>query len=269
MTDSVTPENFKERSVWVVVAAAGVGSRTGLAIPKQYSMISGYPVICHILTELLEFPLIAGVMVVVAKEDKFWPRIYSAFTEKRKKDENRIHFCQGGEQRADSVLAGLKALENIVEKDDWILVHDAARPGLNAEDLESVFNALATLENIDGLLPGLKSTDTLKQLDENGVVKKTLDRNKIWQAQTPQCFKFSQLKKVLQNLSEKLNITDESSAMEAAGFSTKIILGSIDNFKITNAEDLQRMTEVIGKQLATGKRQQPSEYFSLLTEQQN
>lgn len=213
---------------WAVVPAAGVGKRMNADRPKQYLMLSGKTVIEHTLSRLIEAQVFSAVSVAVSEEDPYWPELAIARHE-------AIITAPGGKERADSVLSGLKAIGHQADDDDWVLVHDAARPCLTAEDIRLMINTLQN-DDVGGIL-ALPSHDTLKQVNGNDIVN-TQDRRQIWRALTPQMFRYGMLKSALTATAGNLAVTDEASALELMGFTPKIVEGRPDNIKITRPEDL-------------------------------
>ncbi len=225
---------------FVVVPAAGVGKRMGASIPKQYLELAGRPVLQHTLERLLAVREVRHVMVALAADDDRWPQLPVA-------SHPRVLTTIGGVERADSVLAGLRSLEEIALEDDWVLVHDAARPCLRTGDVVRLLERLAE-DPVGGIL-ALPSVDTLKQVEE-GAIQQTLDRRRIWRALTPQMFRYGLLCDALERaLNAGQVITDEANAMEYAGFRPKIVEGSPDNIKITRPEDLPLAEFYLGQRL--------------------
>ena len=216
-------------SYWAVVPAAGVGKRMGTDIPKQYLAIAGKPVLQHTLERLLAFPLFKSVVVALSPKDPFWPELPVAANP-------RITVVPGGKERGDSVLAGLFGLDGIAADGDWVLVHDAARPCLQESDLHKLTETLGQ-DAVGGIL-ALPCHDTLKKIEGDKILE-TLDRNVIWRALTPQMFRYRLLRDALSRALERgIEITDEASAIESAGYHPKIVEGRPDNIKITRPEDL-------------------------------
>lgn len=212
--------------LFAVVPAAGAGSRLGGATPKQYLTLGGKTLLDHSLQVLLGYPELEQLAVVVADGDSHWPA--SAYAK---------HPCvvtaPGGNSRAASVLAGLHALRSQASDDDQVLVHDAARPCLRGEDLDKLVRR--GRRSTDGALLAVPARDTLK-LAADDVVDNTLDRSRIWQAQTPQMFRFGRLMAALEVADE--TVTDEASAIEAQGGKPRLVQGHHDNIKVTFLEDL-------------------------------
>jgi 2-C-methyl-D-erythritol 4-phosphate cytidylyltransferase len=215
---------------WAVVPAAGVGRRMGGPLPKQYLKLAGRPVIDHTLERLLGHPRIRAVAVVLGAEDGWWPD--TAFA--RHPDVIR---APGGTERCHSVLHGLRALAGLAGEQDWVLVHDAARPCLRGEDIDRLMGRLAD-HPVGGLL-GLPVRDTMKRSDKAGEVLETVPRDNLWHAFTPQMFRLGMLREALRLALERgALVTDEASAMELAGHRPVMVEGQADNIKITRPQDL-------------------------------
>ncbi|CDZ94167.1 2-C-methyl-D-erythritol 4-phosphate cytidylyltransferase [Pseudomonas saudiphocaensis] len=223
-------------SFWVVIPAAGVGSRMRADRPKQYLQLGGRTILEHTLDCFLGHPNLLGLVVSLAEDDPWWPSLACA-------SDSRIHRAAGGAERADSVLSGLRLLGKLgAAADDWVLVHDAARPNLIREDLDRLLAELAN-DPVGGLL-AVPVRDTLKRVGPDGRVRETVDRSVIWQAYTPQMFRFGALEEALAGaLARKVAITDEASALEWAGQSPRLVEGRADNLKITRPEDLQWLAQ--------------------------
>lgn len=225
--------NKQSPPFWVVIPAAGVGSRMRANIPKQYLRLGSHTVIEQTLSCFLSHPNLLGIVVCLSEGDDYWPALPMS-------QHPLIQVAIGGKERADSVLAGLNLLLSQAQKDDWVLVHDAARPNLQREDLDSLL-INAGQDEVGGLL-ATPARDTLKEIDDVGRVKRTLNRKIIWQALTPQMFHLCQLQKAIaQGLKSGYTITDEASAMELMGLSPLLVEGRSDNLKITHPEDIQRL----------------------------
>jgi 2-C-methyl-D-erythritol 4-phosphate cytidylyltransferase len=213
---------------WAVVPAAGVGKRMNADRPKQYLHLAGCTVIEHTLSRLLQAKVFTAVAVSISVEDPYWPELAIA-------NHDHIITAPGGKERADSVLSGLKILQDRANDDDWVLVHDAARPCLTTQDIRLLVDTLAN-DEVGGIL-ALSSHDTLKHVDGNCIVN-TLDRSHIWRALTPQMFRYGMLKTALEETAGDPRVTDEASALEIRGYTPKIVEGRPDNIKITRPEDL-------------------------------
>ncbi len=266
MNNSSLKNSLALKSVWVVIPAAGFGRRTQSNIPKQYLQIQNHSVLAHTVSQFLDHPEISGVMVVIAKNDPYWDEFFKSFKGNIDSQPAKLKFCVGGEQRINSVMAGIDAVREYVANDDWLLVHDAARPGIKTSDLDQLFQFLRNKEpQVDGFLLAQKMADTLKKTNMKAVVNSTIDRTNIWQAQTPQAFKYLELKDCLKNQLAAAQtptlITDESSAMELAGYKVQAIQSSRGNFKITSKEDLVEMDWELDKQFKLTQRLTPEKFF--------
>lgn len=216
---------------WALVPAAGVGSRMRADRPKQYLQLAGKTILEHSLGCFLDHPQLRGLVVSLAADDPCWPTLACA-------QDPRIQRAEGGRERADSVLNGLLRLTELgAQEQDWVLVHDAARPNLARSDLDKLLAELAD-DPVGGLL-AVPARDTLKRAGADGRVRETVDRALIWQAYTPQMFRLGPLHRALaEALVADVAITDESSAIEWAGQAPRLIEGRADNLKITRPEDL-------------------------------
>jgi len=213
---------------WAVVPAAGVGKRMQADRPKQYLPLAGKTVIEHTLTRLLESGAFQKVAVAISVEDPYWLELSIA-------KHPDVITAPGGKERADSVLSALKALEDIASENDWVLVHDAARPCLTTADIHLQIETLKN-DGVGGIL-ALSSHDTLKHVDGDTITA-TIDRKHVWRALTPQMFKYGMLRDALQQTEGNPAVTDEASALELLGHKPKIVEGRPDNIKITRPEDL-------------------------------
>jgi 2-C-methyl-D-erythritol 4-phosphate cytidylyltransferase len=212
---------------FALVPAAGSGSRMGVARPKQYLELAGKPLIHHALATLCAAPAISAVYVVLAVDDAEWGRHdWSAMGPKLKP-----LYC-GGPSRADSVHNGLRAIAGEVAPDDWVLVHDAARPCLAAYHLEALFSQVSEAD-VGGIL-AVPVADTLKRADETTHIAATVPREGLWQAQTPQMFRYRVLRQALERTG---GVTDEASAVEALGFRPRLVAADATNLKVTYALD--------------------------------
>jgi 2-C-methyl-D-erythritol 4-phosphate cytidylyltransferase len=209
-----------------LVPAAGFGARMGHELPKQYLPLAGQPMIFHALNTLCSSPEIATVFVVLAPDDALFHSFdWSCFGDKL-----QPLYC-GGERRADTVLNGLQASE--IEPDDWVLVHDAARPCLTQAHLSRLIAELRD-DEVGGIL-AVPVADTLKRADGGTRILRTESREGLWQAQTPQMFRAGLLAQALQQCSQ---VTDEASAVEAMGLQPRLVLSESANFKVTYPQDL-------------------------------
>ena len=211
-----------------LIPAAGTGERMGQSKPKQYLALLGRTMLYHSVNALLADGRIDTVFVVLAPTDSEFRQ-----HEWREFGERVAPLYCGGATRHDSVLNGLIAASSTVQSDDWILVHDAARPCLGRRELQRMLDALAA-DEVGGIL-GVPVADTLKRADLNGRIQATESREHLWQAQTPQMFRHGLL---LQALSRTAKLTDEAGAVEAMGLSPKLVRSTTTNLKVTYSEDL-------------------------------
>ncbi len=224
-------------SIWAIVPAAGIGKRMQSDVPKQYLPLNGRPVIEHTVNALLQNKNISGLVIALQTDDAHWSEINVS-------SQKPLLTATGGNERADSVLNALKTLFDHDQFDadlDWVMVHDAVRPCLRQQDIDKL--VLEVGDDSNGGLLALPVRDTMKrQINDAAaaIVDKTVERENLWHALTPQYFPAIGLKNALQQaLQDNLNITDESSAMELAGFSPKLVQGHEDNIKITRPDDLR------------------------------
>lgn len=215
---------------WAVVPAAGVGRRMGAATPKQFLALGNQTVLEHSLESLWNALDLKG-LVLVGEGNPALASIQSRF------GQHHLIRAAGGYKRCHSVLNGLNALLEHAQPDDWVLVHDAARPCVRQQDLKRLCSHLAD-HAVGGLL-GVPAQDTMKRTGGNDCVETTVQREGLWHAFTPQMFRFGLLTRALeQALSEGVEVTDEASAMEHAGYQPVMVEGHADNIKITRPEDL-------------------------------
>ena len=214
-----------------VIPAAGIGARMGAAGPKQYLALRGRTVLAHSLTRIGGHPRIAATVLVLAAEDDQWSRTDAADAA------FDVIVTQGGAERCHSVLNGLRALAGRAAPHDWVLVHDAARPCVRREDIDRLMDQLR--DHPAGGLLGIPVTDTIKSADEYGDIVRTVHREGLWRALTPQMFRYEMLLRALETIiASGGTVTDESAAMEAAGFVPRMVEGHADNIKITRPGDL-------------------------------
>lgn len=218
-----------EAGYWCVVPAAGSGRRFGGETPKQYVRIAGRPLLAWTLERLASHPRIAGLVVVLASDDAHWAHLDIEAGKP-------ILTAIGGSERADSVLAGLRALPGSVASKDPVLVHDAARPLVRHGDLDRLMAAAVAS---GGALLAAPLRDTLKRADAGAKVIETEPREARWRALTPQMFARGALESALIDAQRAgITVTDESMAMERMGLHPQLVEGSEDNLKITKSADL-------------------------------
>ncbi|CAK0765040.1 2-C-methyl-D-erythritol 4-phosphate cytidylyltransferase [Gammaproteobacteria bacterium] len=212
-----------------LIPAAGSGARMGSILPKQYLPLNSKPMIYYAVARLCAHPKISTVYVVLAPNDTWWGNYdWSLFSAKL-----RILPC-GGAERFESVRNGLDRIK--VHAEDWILVHDAARPCLTDELLDRLFATVG--DDICGGLLAMPVADTLKRANHEQRILHTESREHLWQAQTPQMFRYHLLQRALSLLTGEI-VTDEAQAIEKLGFSAKLVVSDSTNFKVTYPRDLQ------------------------------
>ncbi|MCO6538053.1 MAG: 2-C-methyl-D-erythritol 4-phosphate cytidylyltransferase [Gilliamella sp.] len=222
-----------------IVPAAGVGCRMNSQIPKQYLKVGSKTVLEHTLNKLLTHPQIAQVIVVISSEDNIFNTLSIA-------QHDKIKVALGGKTRADSVLAGLKLLND----EQWALVHDAARPCVTHCDITRLIETVTTKKQ--GGILATRVSDTIKRACQNNdtIIDYSEDRTYLWGAATPQLFNAGELKSCLQQaLNDHVAITDEASAIEYCGGHPLLIECRGDNIKITRPEDLALATFYLTKQI--------------------
>jgi len=243
----------ESRGMWAVVPAAGRGARFAAAsaesaakqnstpkqdsTPKQYAPLLGATVLEWSLRSLLAAPRIQGVVVVVAAADTEWPRLAARLASPKLKT------AVGGASRQVSVINGLEALRTHAAADDWIFVHDAARPCLTPGDLQGLIDRLD--RGAAGAVLAAPLVDTIKR-EREGLIAATVDRQGLWRALTPQVFPFALLSRALHDAQNAgLTVTDEAQAMERAGTTATLVAGSEFNIKVTRREDLQAAARIL------------------------
>jgi 2-C-methyl-D-erythritol 4-phosphate cytidylyltransferase len=225
---------------WAIVPAAGIGARMCAAKPKQYLPLAGKTIIEQTLERLLQLPFLTGIVVAIASDDDYWPELNISRHPK-------IHRVTGGAERADSVLSALNFLQGKLGEQDWVMVHDAARPCVELASIEILCAQLGE-DPVGGIL-ALPVTDTVKKVGADNAIECTIDRRVLWQAQTPQLFRFQLLRDCLsQTLARNENITDEASAVELCGFTAKVVESTGDNIKVTRPGDLALAEFILHKQ---------------------
>ena len=245
---------------WCIVPAAGVGKRMGSDIPKQYLPLGDSTVIQQTLIKLRKIKQLEAVVLCLSLGDEWWDSL---------SDSNNLNGGQpviiaaGGKERSDSVLNGLKAIARNACDNDWVLVHDVARPCVRVEDIQALIEQ-ASQHDVGGLL-GMPVRDTMKRavvrkgvvgdvVEANAVeVLETVCRDNLWHALTPQMFRYGELMQAMTDaLKANYPITDEASAIERLGRQPLLVEGHPDNIKITHPEDLA-LAAIFLKQQATLK----------------
>ncbi len=232
------------RGVWVVVPAAGRGTRFGSETPKQYLDVAGRPLLAHTLQALFAHPQVSGAVVVVGENDGDWAACDLLVDGKF--DGKPVLAAVGGATRAASVLNGVNALPGDVRADDFVLVHDAARPNLGLDDVQKLLDR--GREDMVGAILAAPVRDTLKRAGDDGGIDATESRSRLWRAFTPQMFRRLQLTKALEDAGKAgIEVTDEAMAMERLGLRPLLVEGSEDNFKITTPADLARFKFILSQ----------------------
>jgi len=232
-------EHNNNHTIWAVVPAAGIGKRMQSAIPKQYLQLNETPILAHTVNRLLGFDCIAGLVIALQPDDPGWDKL--------KIDTYKpVVRVAGGDERCNSVLNalnGLRGQAGFNPDTDWVMVHDAVRPCLRRQD---VYRLLDEVKTKDGGLLALPVRDTMKRQHKKSSqsshsrVAATVEREGLWHALTPQYFPWKQLKQSLETaILRGYAVTDESSAMEQAGYSPQLVCGHEDNIKITRPGDLE------------------------------
>lgn len=212
--------------ITAVVPAAGIGKRMGADIPKQYLALGETCILQTTLEVLLQHPQIKKIVVPLHKEDSHFSQLSIA-------NHPRIETVVGRDERADSVMAGLEAVQS-----KWVLVHDAARPFVQLDDIDALIKE--SIENEVGALLAMPVRDTMKRSNKDGKIIATVDRENLWHALTPQMFQTQMLIQALQDAQHKeLLVTDEASAMEMAGYQPALVSSYPGNIKITHPQDLE------------------------------
>lgn len=221
---------MNNKNIWLVIPAAGVGKRMLADRPKQYLELLGKTVIEHTLACFTYHPAVSGIVIAITEGDPYWADLII-------QSEVPVITVAGGAERCYSVLNGLKALADKAQPDDWVLVHDAARPCLSRDDLDKLMQQLSD-DPVGGIL-AVPVRDTMKRADGEQRITHTEDREGMWHALTPQMFRLHDLQSALEKaLVDGFEVTDEASAMEHAGLQPKLVEGQGSNIKVTRPEDL-------------------------------
>ena len=219
-----------EVKYWVIIPAAGVGNRMETSAPKQYLKLNNRCILEHVVSLFLDLPVIEGVVVVISKNDSYWPNLELSGHEK-------VTSTTGGKERYHSVLNGLRHLKGIASEIDWVLVHDAARPCVRRNDITALIEGLSN-HPVGGLL-GSPVRDTMKRVNTGNEIVETVSRENLWHALTPQMFRLGELQTAIEKaITNNVKITDEAEAMERAGFRPILVRGNPDNIKITHRSDM-------------------------------
>lgn len=231
----------QEQSVWVVIPAAGVGSRMESDIPKQYIKLQGKTILEHTVSRFTSFPQVAGILVVIGESDVYWPELEESIFEECQRQDILFSVTHGGKDRSDTVFNGLTFLLNNIKimPNQWVMVHDAARPCVRRSDLLNLLAKRIDIDDGSGALLAVPVRDTLKLSNKDKKVIDTPSREDLWQAQTPQLFRLASLLDALDKARRAhLVITDEASVVEYSNKTVHLVQGSSDNIKLTTPSDL-------------------------------
>lgn len=224
-------------AIWAIVPAAGIGLRMGSDTPKQYLPLNGTPVLAIALQKLASISEIEKIVVALHPQDRWFSKLQPSLDE-------RVVTVIGGDQRHLSVLNALLSISTAAQEQDWVLVHDAVRPCVSTADIRKLLTEL-NHHAIGGLL-GAPAENTLKQVDDQAVVRRTLDRSGVWNAFTPQMFRYGLLLAAIESAVKKnAMVTDEASAVELMGQRPQMIEGARTNIKITHAADLALASQIL------------------------
>jgi 2-C-methyl-D-erythritol 4-phosphate cytidylyltransferase len=226
--------------IWAILPAAGAGKRFSAQKPKQFFELNGQLVAEHSLRRLSAIPQIETIIIPCDIDCTLWSQVPSI---------SQLHVKQvkGGEQRAHSVLNGLLSIDQVASDDDWVLVHDIARPCITSEDINKLIDAVEN-HPAGGILTA-SVNETLKKVSSDQQIEATVDRAQYRMAQTPQIFKFSLLKAAIENcLKAGVMPTDEAFAIEHSGLPVLAVEGRQDNIKITRQEDLAVASAILNSQ---------------------
>jgi len=223
--------------MYAIIVAAGSGQRFGSDTPKQFLEIAGKMVIQHSIDAFDNIKAIEGIVLVMPKNQKLWKDLELTANKP-------LMYTTGGSSRVESVLLGLEILSPSVDENSWVLVHDAARACISTGDINKLIKTCQK-QNQGGLLVK-PINDTIKFSKNGKHVDKTIDRNKLRAALTPQMFPYGQLVNVLEKSNSDL-VTDEASAFELSGIMPLMVRGRSDNIKLTYVEDLLIAEYILGK----------------------
>lgn len=224
------PDQIKDSNpFYAVVPAAGIGSRMGADIPKQYLKLHDQTILQHTLSKLSEFTQLEKIMVPISTDDQW-------FSSQPISTHEKIQTCSGGAERFESVLNGLNALLDLgVDTQAWVMVHDVARPCFSMDDLQKLFDHRSD----QGAILALEVRDTMKRTDAQGRIQNTVERKQLWHALTPQMAPLGALRDAISKCIENgIEVTDEASALEHVGLQPIVVPGHPSNIKVTRPEDM-------------------------------
>lgn len=231
--------DIPEPDLWVVIPAAGVGSRMRADRPKQYLGLASRMVLEHTLARFAAHLRVRGIVLSIALGDPWWSSLTLDATPP-------VHVVPGGKARAESVLHALELLNAMGASNDWVLVHDAARPCLALEDFEHLIDAIKH-DEVGGILAA-PVRDTMKRAGVDGRIACTVQRDGLWHAMTPQIFRVGMLRNcIMRAMADGAHVTDDASAMEHCGYQPRLVEGRVDNIKITRPEDLVLAEWILGR----------------------
>lgn len=236
----MSQETQSKALVYVIVPAAGIGSRFVPGSNKPFHTIGGRPMLYWVLRAFDQHPLVSEVIPAVKQQD-----MRAVLAMAKSYGLNKVtRAAIGGKERQDSVHNALKLIKS--ERKAIVMVHDAARPFISAEIINRVIDGLA---GNDGCIAAVPAKDTIKQTNKAGIVARTPDRSTLWQVQTPQAFALSTLKRAYKEaMGEKFYSTDDSALVERMGAKVKVVMGSYDNIKLTTPEDITIAEEIMLRQ---------------------
>ena len=209
--------------------------------PKQYLEVNGKTILEHTISRFAGLSQVAGILVVLSADDPCWSEVKQRHDEEYQSQCSLLFLTIGGDERSETVINGLAYLSNELKlhADQWVMVHDAARPCVRKDDILKLLTACQNNSDRDGGILATPVKDTLKLADQDCLISQTQSREAMWQAQTPQLFRLGVLQESMHRAKQAgVNITDEASAMEYSGRSVQLIEGSSDNIKLTSPSDL-------------------------------
>ncbi len=232
--------NNKNINFYLIIVAAGSGSRLSSAVPKQYIKINGKTILRHSLDIFHSMPNLKNTCVVINPDHQ---ELYNQSV----KGLDNIVFCTGGKTRQDSVYNGLRAIKP-AKDNDIILIHDAARPFVGKNEIN---NLIQTVKTDKAATLGMMAVDTMRRSDKNNITQENIERDNLWAIQTPQAFHYSVIKQAHDICDKNKHYTDDSAIISDMGIDVKLVKGSRQNFKITTKEDLHMAEQLLSTKLVT------------------
>lgn len=225
-----------KRRIWAVVPASGTGQRMRSDRPKQYLPFCGKTILEHTLDRIQACEQVDGVILVLNENDQYWDKLNYV-------SDKPLVIAEGGAERQDSVINGLKKIQQLDKDEPLAMVHDAVRPLVSIQDISSLISAFN--QHNQGAILASPLSDTIKRDNNKGSIAETVDRKGLWRALTPQLFEAKLLLKALRKAkANQQQKTDDSAAMEALGYQPLLVEGSSENIKITRPDDL-KLAELI------------------------